>query len=130
MFKDNVVITGECYELFKSTLDAFEAMVADYMPFDKYKATITSGRDGEHSDNSLHYKDKAIDVRIKDLNLDFIHCNKRLEFLVTHLGFVCKDKVFILHLYDGKDHLHIQHGRDNIVSFDSAIGENNNVFIK
>jgi len=38
--------------------------------------------------------------------------------------------VFILHLYDGKNHIHIQHGRDNIISFDSAIGENKNVFIK
>jgi len=33
----------------------------------KYIMTITSGNDGKHMKNSLHYKNKAIDIRTKDM---------------------------------------------------------------
>ena len=46
------------------------------------------------------------------------------------LGYVCNDMIFILHLYDGKNHIHIQEGLANIISPDKAIGEHKNVFIK
>jgi len=130
MFEDNVVITGKCYNLFRGTIKVFEEMVNDYLYFKDYEATITSANDSDHSLNSLHYKNKAIDVRIKDLAIVSSWKKKILEAIVIHLGFVESDKVFILHLYDGKDHLHIQYGRDNIISFDNAVGENKNVFIK
>ena len=33
-----------------------------------YIMTITSGNDGKHMKNSLHYEDKAIDIRTRDMN--------------------------------------------------------------
>jgi hypothetical protein len=131
MFKDNVVITGECFNLFRKVLKMYEYFLnIHFTELGEYNATITSANDGLHSENSLHYKNKAIDIRIKDVNIDSEYDEKYMEGVVLSLGANCSKFVFILHLYDGKNHLHIQHGRDNIISFDSAVGENNNVFIK
>lgn len=35
----------------------------------EYVMTITSGNDGKHIKNSLHYKNKAIDIRSKDMRM-------------------------------------------------------------
>jgi hypothetical protein len=107
----------------------FDELIRDHLEI-HYRYTITSANDSGHSINSLHYKNKAIDVRIKDIDTKLYHNKKILESCVCGLGYLFGDFVFILHLYDGRNHLHIQHGRDNIISFDSSIGENNNVFIK
>jgi hypothetical protein len=129
MFKDTVRISGECFNLFEDIIYRFEDLVGRY--FDtSYGATITSANDGIHSTNSLHAKNKAIDLRTKDIPQKRLPQKKYLELVIIELGEEYSDFVFILHLYDGKNHLHIQHGRDNIISFDSAIGENKNVFIK
>ena len=130
MFKDNVVITGECFNLFKDLLDDFQHQVIDLLNEDGYRYTITSANDKNHSQNSLHYKNKAIDVRIKDIGLKPEYRKILLEAIVVYLGSVYTEFVFILHLRDGKNHLHIQYGRDNIKSFDSAVGENKNVFLR
>ena len=36
---------------------------------DNYVMTITSGNDGKHMKNSLHYKNYAIDIRSKDMRM-------------------------------------------------------------
>ena len=130
MFKENVVITGECFNLFKDIICDYECRVDNDIEGHTYNATITSANDGVHSNNSTHYKNKAIDLRIKDIDLGRDYLKKYMEAIVMYLGDIYRDFVFILHLYDGKNHIHIQHGRDNIISFDSAICENKNVFIK
>ncbi len=129
--KDNVVISGECYKLFAHTIiQHFERLVAHALDEVGYVATITSARDGEHSKNSLHKTDRAIDLRTKDLPLRIGGNNKYLEGIVLDMGFDWGEYVFILHLYDGKQHLHVQHGRENILSFGDAQGEHNNVFLR
>ena len=130
MFKDTVMISGECFNLFKNVLDDFEHQVQTIMDEYDFNWTITSANDSDHSKNSTHFYNKAIDVRIKDIDLKKLWGKKMLEAIVVLMGHSYKDFVFILHLYDGKNHLHIQHGRDNIISFDNAIGESRNVFIK
>lgn len=45
---------------------AFHALEAIHSKFG-YEATITSGRDGKHKENSLHYSGCAGDVRTRDL---------------------------------------------------------------
>lgn len=133
MFKDTVVISGECINLFNPVLAGYQSCVSSSMDFEgkiRYECTITSANDGVHSENSVHYKNNAIDVRTKDIVTNTQSEKKFFEAIILQLGEHYKGFVFILHLYDGKDHLHIQHGRGNIISFDSAIGENKNVFIK
>ena len=44
--------------------------IANLKTFQVYKLTITSGRDGLHSERSKHYIDHAIDIRIKDYDGD------------------------------------------------------------
>jgi hypothetical protein len=129
MFTENVVITGQCYNMFKPVLEQWESIISTYLE-DDYKATITSANDGSHSTNSMHYKNKAVDIRIKDIDTDLIYRKKNLEACVYLIGCYYKYCVFILHLYDGKNHLHIQKGTDNIINPDSGLGENKNVFIK
>lgn len=34
---------------------------------EKYEITITSANDGKHMTNSLHYKNKAVDLRTRDM---------------------------------------------------------------
>lgn len=46
--------------------------------------TITSGNDGKHMETSLHYKDLAWDIRIKDLVKDRVP--RLVEELKTRLG--------------------------------------------
>ena len=129
--EDNVTINGECYNMFAHTVvKDFEHLCQMHLEADNYRATITSANDGSHSENSLHYKNMAIDVRLKDLPIGMQDSFKYLEGIVCDLGLIYPECVFILHLYDNKNHIHMQYGRDNIISFDSAIGENNNVFIK
>ena len=129
MFVDTVIITGKCFELFNPVLEMFDELIRDHLEV-YYRHTITSANDSGHSHNSTHYKNKAVDIRINDIDTKLEHNKKMLESCVCSLGYLFKDFVFILHLYDGKNHLHIQHGGDNIISFDNAIGENVNVFIK
>jgi hypothetical protein len=129
MFKDNVLITGKCYNLFDDITTRYEVLADTFYSIDYY-STIASGRDGKHSPNSLHYEDMAIDLRIKDLPIKDSFNKKLLEALVVKLANEFKGFFFILHLYDGKRHIHVQYGKRNIISPKDAIGENKNVFIK
>ena len=125
------VLHGNCLSKFAGVLFTYECALRDYLLIDDdYEVTITSANDSVHSHNSLHYRNEAIDVRISDLNLLNQHQNKLMEAIVLRIGQRYAGYVFIAHLYDGQNHIHMQYSRDNIVSFDSAIGENKNVFIK
>lgn len=42
-------------------------MIAKELEGENYEITITSGNDGKHSKHSLHYKNKAIDIRTRDM---------------------------------------------------------------
>ena len=129
-FKDNVVITGNCLNLFDNVIKDFEHQVSDLLQVDNYEATITSGNDGSHTNNSLHYKNRAIDLRIKDISLDG-HFRKQLfEAVVFVIGYLYPEFTFIAHIYDGANHLHIQHGKCNISNHDLLTGDNGNVIIK
>jgi hypothetical protein len=84
--------------------------------------------DGLHSKYSVHYTGDAIDLRVKDL-FDGMG-EHRLRFIVMKLGQIYKNMFFILHVDDGKNHMHIQLGRKNILNANLALGVNSNVFIK
>jgi hypothetical protein len=130
MLEDTVVISGKCFKLFKNVLADFDDGVQTMLEEYGFEHTITSANDGGHSKNSTHYQNKAIDVKIDNIDLGRQWREKVLESIIMYLADQYKDFLFIIHLYDGKNHLHIQHGTDNIISFDNAIGENKNVFIK
>ena len=63
-----------------------------------YEVTITSGNDGMHMKNSLHYKNAAIDIRTCDMRMP----RYTTKMLQTNLG---KDFDVI---YE-KNHIHIEY---------------------
>ncbi len=65
---------------------------------EKYEITITSANDGKHMTNSLHYKNKAVDLRTRDMKNAKV-CGWKIK---QYLG---KDFDVILE----KDHLHIEY---------------------
>ena len=129
-FKDNVVITGNCLNLFDNVIKDFEKQVSELLQIDNYEATITSGNDGTHTNNSLHYKNRAIDLRIKDIGIDGCFRKQLFEAVVFVIGYLYPEFVFIAHIYDGANHLHIQHGKENIKNPESLTGDHDNIVIK
>ena len=67
-----------------------------------YIMTITSGKDGIHSKNSLHYVGKAIDIRSKDM----INIDNVCYILRVSLG---KD----FDIIKENDHIHIEYDINN-----------------
>lgn len=61
----NVNIANLCDEI-KRELPRIQKRL-QLMEGKDYIMTITSGNDGKHMKNSLHYKDRAIDIRIRDM---------------------------------------------------------------
>jgi len=96
MFKNSVRISGECFKLFETAIEVFESLVNNIMMQENYKATITSANDGDHSEHSLHYIDKAIDIRIKDIHFlnDDQYKQKFLEGIVLRMALVCPKNGF------------------------------------
>jgi len=68
---------------------------------------ITSANDSKHKENSLHYKDLAIDIRIRHLEQDEIQLV--LNYLRKKLG---EDYDVILE----SDHIHIEYDPKTYVS--------------
>jgi hypothetical protein len=69
------------------------------------RLVVTSGKDGTHGQNSKHYTGRAVDVRIKDLRLDW-----QAAFLL-YIRVLCDH--FTLTVFDesnapGGGHLHIE----------------------
>lgn len=62
------------------------------------EAVITSGTDGEHMPGSLHYKGRAIDLRLPPIN----YVAQVMKKLKDVLG---KDFDVVLE----KDHIHVEH---------------------
>ena len=68
---------------------------------DKYEITITGALDGKHKKNSLHYKGRAIDIRIKDMKRP-IECYKRIKNKLGNEFDVILEKTHIHTEYDPK----------------------------
>ena len=64
----------------------------------EYEVTITSGNDGEHMKNSLHYKNAAIDIRTFDMRIPGYTANR----LKANLG----DNFDVI---DEGNHIHIEY---------------------
>ena len=65
-----------------------------------YIVTITSGNDGKHMENSKHYENNAIDIRIKDMEIN------------RHVGTTLRIRKEIGKKYDvilEKTHIHIEY---------------------
>ena len=69
--------------------------------------TITSAHDSTHSNNSLHYIGKAVDIRINDWQ------KVDMQTVVKSIAWILGDPWVVLHEVD---HLHIQLTPSNIVS--------------
>lgn len=67
----NVDISNLCKEI-KNELPRMEKRMR-LNEGKNYIMTITSGNDGKHMKGSLHYQNKAIDIRIKDMK--YPHAN-------------------------------------------------------
>jgi len=75
----NVNISNLCKEI-KNELPRMEKRLRLNEGKD-YVMTITSGNDGKHMKGSLHYQDKAIDIRTKDMkykNANWLMIRKQL----------------------------------------------------
>lgn len=79
-------------------IQIFEAL--NLLPYGSYTPTITSANDGKHMDTSLHYKSRAVDIRVNDRpNSDWPGYR---DLLARRLG---PSFQVILE----KDHLHIEY---------------------
>lgn len=93
---NKVNIANLCNEL-KNQIPIIEKRLR-LMEGKNYIMTITSGNDGKHSKDSLHYKDRAIDIRIFDMK----YPNRNWLMIRKQLG---KDYDVILE----KTHIHIEY---------------------
>lgn len=81
------------------------ASVADFIvSVARGEPTITSAHDGKHSQNSMHYQGKAVDLRIRDWEGQIVPYARTIAWI---LG---EPWVVIIEV----DHLHIQLGTQNI----------------
>ena len=94
--KDFSVNLDLCDKLFKC-LPVIENCCR-FVEGDNYIMTITSARDGKHSQNSLHYIGNAIDIRSRDMN----NSDRVCYFIRMSLG---KD----FDIIKEKDHIHIEY---------------------
>lgn len=79
---------------------------------DDYVPTITSGNDSEHSSNSKHYDDLAVDFRIKDVPYDL-----RMS-LYTDLNNSLQDYLVLWEDIDyANEHIHIQYIKQELIMF-------------
>ena len=89
---------------FLSKLDSIALLWSAFFPEDVDGFTITSGSegysgDGVHGKNSFHYKNGAIDARIKDVGYARIH-----DFCTCLSILLGKDYDVVVE----KDHIHIE----------------------
>ena len=62
-----------------------------------YEVTVTSGKDGIHSKNSLHYVGRAIDIRTRDMKLPAYTARKLKIALGNNFDVILES-----------DHIHIE----------------------
>ena len=94
--KDNSVKIDNLDERLKSKLENIESICKYYNGMN-YVMTITSGNE-KHMSNSLHYENKAIDIRIRDM---------KYPELTAKLIKLTYDKE--LDVVVEKDHIHIEY---------------------
>ena len=95
--KNNSVKIDNLDERLKSNLENIEGICKCFNG-KNYVMTITSGNDGKHMRNSLHYENKAIDIRTSDMK------NPELTAKLIQLTFVEELDVVM-----EKDHIHIEY---------------------
>ena len=66
--KNNNVRIENLIPIMKKSLPIIEKACKEVEGYE-YEMTITSGNDGTHKKNSLHYINRAIDIRCKDMKL-------------------------------------------------------------
>lgn len=103
--------------------------------FEEADIIVTSGTDGTHSTNSMHYKSKAQDLRIRHLKTGYLKYTMghdvwtgALYLAFAHIAEQLPEFCFIVHAKDGKKHCHCQHGRENIRGM--GVGEHKNLYLK
>ena len=64
--KNSSVITKSIIPQLKNKFSIIEEVCKMYNG-SNYEVTVTSGNDGKHMENSLHYKNAAIDIRTFDM---------------------------------------------------------------
>ena len=74
------------------------AKTIQWMEGKDYIPTITSGNDGKHKANSLHYKNLAIDIRTKDMRFKEGNTLRIRKSLVNKYDVILE-----------KDHIHIEY---------------------
>ena len=118
---NNVHFTEKCEKYFD---DEFFQIVQYYfdMFFKDASITVTSANDGSHSEYSLHRRDMAIDLRIKDLvdkYMGFKNPSESWKTIVkqcfTAIANYFDEYYFIVHVDDGALHVHCQYGTNNII---------------
>lgn len=67
-----------------------------------YELVVTSGNDSIHSKNSLHYQNKAIDLRTKNISV-----KGKEDLIITDLKFILEKEGFDVILET--DHIHIEY---------------------
>jgi len=63
-----------------------------------YEITITSGCDGTHKPESMHYSGNAIDIRTRDAKFDLVRWVKQIQSKLGSRYYACLEI----------DHIHIQ----------------------
>ena len=94
--KDISVNLELCDELFNK-LQFIEHYIRSIECNYKYIMTITSGKDGKHMNNSLHYRGKAIDIRCRDMANPILVTNSLKSGLGGDFDVIYE-----------KDHIHIE----------------------
>ena len=82
---------------------------------------ITSATDGTHSTYSVHHDSLAFDLETKDLVTKYCRYgigtgphNQALINFCVGLANELEDYVIIAHVFDNRNHIHIQRGRGNL----------------
>jgi len=99
-FKDGVRINGP--HLYPEMTQITEAARTTAPPTDDGKVWITSANDSRHGDESLHYKDRAFDIRIYNIT-GKVHYEAKLWAL--RLALVLGEAYDVV---KEKDHIHIE----------------------
>jgi hypothetical protein len=91
--------------------------------FDEPEVEVTSANDGVHSKHSTHGLNLAFDLETKDLKTKYLRYtigsgahNMALVNFAVGLANQLENYVIIAHVFDRKNHFHIQKSRANLVS--------------
>jgi hypothetical protein len=103
--------------------------------FEDNHIMVTSGTDGDHTEGSMHYQSKAVDLRIRHLKTEYLKYTIDHEVWASalYLAFASIAEqlpkyCFIVHAKDNKRHVHVQYSRENIRGM--GLGLHRNLYLK